>query len=174
MKRLFTTLLFTLAAMAAFAQNEPDEQMKQKFFDAKIREIAYHLQLTDQQKADFTPIYQKYNDEMHEAVGRPEKPGERPEKADQAPSAEEAAKHIKSRLENQQKALSIRLKYVDEFAKVLEPRQLGKLYDIEDQIQKKLRDRKDHGPRPEGEPGARPDGQRGQKPDGQRPPRGEK
>lgn len=168
MKRVFATLVLGIAALTAFAQNEPDEQMKQQFFDAKIREIAYHLQLTDQQKADFTPIYQKYSDEMHEVVGRPEKPTERPANAD------EAVAHIKSRLEHQQKALSVRLKYVDEFAKILEPRQLNKLYDVEDQIQKKLRDRKDHG-RPEGEP--RQDGQRGrhgQKPDGQQGPRGER
>lgn len=168
MKRLFTTILLSLAALAAFSQNDKGEEMKQKFFDAKVREIAYRLQLTDEQKAGFTPIYQKYNDEMHEAIGFPEKPSGRPD------NAEEALSHIKSRLEHQQQALSIRLKYVDEFAKVLEPRQVSRLYDVEDQIQKKLRDRKDHGPRPEGEADGQHGGQRGPKPDGQRPARSEK
>lgn len=172
MKRLFTTLVLALAALAAFAQNETDEQTKQKFFDVKVRVMASELRLTEQQQADFTPVYQKYSDEMHAAIGHLEKPAGRPEKTEEAPSDEDVAKWVKTRLENQQKGLSIRLKYVDEFAKVLEPRQLRRLYDVEDQIQKALRDRKGHGPRPDGEPGGQR-GQRGPKPNGPFGPRGE-
>ena len=139
MKRLFITLLIGLSAVTVFGQ-EKKEDMSQRFFDAKIKEFVYELDITDAQKPDFVAVYKRYNDEMRSVVGKPERPETRPE------TAEAAAAAVKSRLENQNKAQQIRIKYVDDFAKVLEPAQLMRLYDVEAQIQHKLMDRKNgHG-----------------------------
>ena len=127
--------------------------MSQRFFDAKIREFVYRLDIKDSQKADFVAVYQRYNDEVRATMGKKERPDKKPE------TAEAAAAAVKSRLENQNKAQDIRIKYVDEFAKVLTPEQLLRFYEVEAQIQHKLMDRK-NGPK---------DGDRGPKGNGRTP-----
>lgn len=142
MKRSLTTLLILFLSLAAFAQ-ETGENVSQRYFDAKIREFVYRLELSDRQKEQFIPIYKKYNEEMRESVG------ERPRRDVRPATAEEAAALEKARIERQQTAQSIRLKYVDTFATVLTPDQLGRLYQVESDIQKKLMGRKNkrHNPK---------------------------
>lgn len=135
MKRILITLIAGLSVLTAFGQEKKGEDMEQRFFDAKIREFVYILDIKDSQKPDFVAVYKRYNDEMRAAIGKKEKPLKRPE------TAEAAAAALKSRLENQNKAQEIRIKYVDDFAKVLEPGQLLRLYDVESQIQHKLMNR---------------------------------
>ena len=137
MKKIALTLLLMLPAFLAGAQDKKEE-INQDFFDAKLREYVYELNITDQQKPAFIEVLKRYDDEMHATMGKPEKPSEKPA------TSEDAAKRIKARLENQQKALAVRVKYVDEFAKVLNPDQLGRLFEVEGKIQKKLLERKNH------------------------------
>lgn len=136
MKRFLISLLIGFSALTAFGQ-EKSEAVNQRYFEAKIRELVYHLNLTDQQKEAFIPIYRRYNDEMRAVVGERKKPESRPG------TSEEAAAVTKARIDRQQQAQSIRMKYVDEFATVLEPDQLSRLYEVEGQIQRKLMNRKD-------------------------------
>lgn len=153
MKRILITLIAGLSVLTAFGHQKKGEDMEQRFFDAKIREFVYILDIKDSQKPDFVAVYKRYNDEMRAAIGKKEKPLKRPE------TAEAAAAALKSRLENQSKAQKIRIKYVDDFAKVLEPGQLMRLYNVEDKIQHKLMDRK-HGNKGQGKgkgKGPRPD-----------------
>lgn len=151
MKRLFLSILIAMMSFTAFCQ-EQEESVKQRFFDAKIREFVYRLELTDQQKEQFIPIYKRYNDEMKAAVV-----GNREKRPMPPATAEEAAALEKSRIERQQAAQAIRMKYVDEFATVLNPGQLSRLFEVESQIQRKLMNRKSgHGPgqgRGHGHPG---------------------
>ena len=140
MKRFLLTLLISLSAFAAFGQNQSGD-VNQRYFDAKIREFVYRLHLTDQQRDAFIPIYRRYNDEMRATVGERDRSDARP-----ANSADAAAA-AKARIERQQLAQSIRMKYVDEFAVVLDPDQLSRLYEVESQIQRKLMSRK-NGNRP--------------------------
>lgn len=140
MKRFFLSVLISLSAITVFGQ-EQEESLNQRFFDAKIREFVYRLELTDQQKAEFIPIYTRYNDEKRAAVG------EREERPNPPATIEEAAEFEKARLERQRTIQAIRIKYVDEFAKVLNADQLTQLYRVENQIQQNLSNRKDgHGP----------------------------
>lgn len=136
MKRLLISLLIGFSALTAFGQ-EKSEAVNQRYFEAKIRELVYHLNLTDQQKEAFIPIYRRYNDEMRAVVGERKKPESRPG------TSEEAAAVTKARIDRQQQAQSIRMKYVDAFATVLKPDQLSRLYEVEGQIQRKLMNRKD-------------------------------
>lgn len=136
MKRFLISLLIGFSALTAFGQ-EKSEAVNQRYFEAKIRELVYHLNLTDQQKEAFIPIYRRYNDEMRAVVGERKKPESRPG------TSEEAAAVTKARIDRQQQAQSIRMKYVDAFATVLKPDQLSRLYEVEGQIQRKLMNRKD-------------------------------
>ncbi|MGN0188519.1 MAG: Spy/CpxP family protein refolding chaperone [Candidatus Cryptobacteroides sp.] len=151
MKKIFLTILLCFSALAAFCQ-EKAEEVNQKYFDAKIREFVYRLELTDSQRDAFIPIYKQYSGEMRAAVGARQKDKERPA------TSEEAAARTKEHIERQQRAQAVRLKYVDEFAAVLKPGQLSRLYDVEDQIQRKLMNEKNKRkgkPGMPGMPGAR-------------------
>ena len=143
MKRFLISLLIGLSALTAFGQEKSDA-VNQRYFEAKIRELVYHLNLTDGQKEAFIPIYRRYNDEMRAVVGERKLPESRPG------TSEEAAAVAKARIERQQQAQSIRMKYVDEFATVLEPDQLNRLYEVEGQIQRKLMNRQNGNRRGEG------------------------
>ena len=147
MKRFLLSILISLTAFSAFAQ-EPEASVNERYFEAKIREFVYQLRLTDEQKAQFVPLYKRYNDEMRASLGEPERPTAPPA------TAEEAAAWEKKRIKNQQTALEIRLKYVDEFAAVLDPNQLLRLFHIEGQILQKQMNRKgEHGHGPGHHPG---------------------
>ena len=152
MKRIVFTLGIAMMAIAAYGQDNNEKPVNDRFLDAKIREYVYQLELSDEQKAQFVPIYKRYSEEMHSNMQR-----------------------------HGQKAQAVRLKYVDEFATVLEPKQLLKLFEIENGIQQKVMMRKggqhqggqyQGGQRPQWG-GQRPDG--GQRPQGgERPQRGQR
>lgn len=143
MKKILLTLFIGLSAIVAFGQEHSDK-VNQRYFEAKIREFVYRLNLTDQQRDAFIPIYKRYNEEIRTAVGERETPQSHPATPD------EAATLAKARIERQQMAQTIRMKYVDEFAAVLTPDQMDRLYQVESQIQRKLLSRKNghrHGPK---------------------------
>lgn len=158
MKRMLIPIILCLSSLTAICQEKATE-VNNRFFEAKIREFVYRLELTDKQRDEFIPIYKRYSDEMHEAVG------ERQRDHEKAATSEEAAAMAKEHIERQQKAQAVRMKYVDEFAQVLTPSQLGRLFEVENQIQRKLLNYKRGGQKPDarrgqaGKPGA-PNGRR--------------
>lgn len=165
MKRLILPLLMMLFAVTALAQENKKEDLHQKFFDAKIREFVYQLELTDAQKADFVAVYKRYDEELKACHGEHKKPQQ------PAQNDEDAATRVKEHLQMQQKMTDVRLKYVDEFAKVLEPKQLARLFKVEQDMQQKLMHRQgQHHPGGPAAPGGG-HGQHGQWPgkNGQRP-----
>ncbi len=141
MKQMIITVLFALSAMTATAQEQKSNEINEKYFDAKVSELVYRLDMNDEQKAKFVPIYRKYNEEMRNIMGTriKQKPTER-----KKPTEEEKLARTKKRMERQQQAQAIRLKYLDEFSKVLTAKQVNKFYEVENKIQKKLMDRKNH------------------------------
>lgn len=162
MKRMLIPILLCLVSLPAICQ-EKAEDVNNRFFDAKIREFVYRLELTDNQRDAFIPIYKRYSDEMRAAVG------ERQQEREKAATSEEAAARAKEHIERQQRAQSIRLKYVDEFAAVLNPSQLGRLFEVENQIQRKLLSYKRGGQKPDGRPGQSGQSGRPGAPKGRRP-----
>lgn len=162
MKRILIPILLCLSSLTAICQEKADD-VNDRFFEAKIREFVYRLELTDSQRDAFIPIYKRYSDEMRAAVG------ERQQDRVKAATSEEAAARAKEHIERQQRAQSVRLKYVDEFASVLSPSQLGRLFEVENQIQRKLMSYKKGGQKPDGRPGK--PGQSGKPgtPNGRRP-----
>ena len=146
------TMLLAIVAMTATAQDKKGDEIHEKFFDARVRELVYRLDMTDDQKAKFTPIYKRYCEEMRGLMGmkgmkgmkemkemKEKQKGEKKQLTD-----EEKLARIKKRMERQQQAQAIRLKYLDEFATVLSAHQVNKFFDVEGKMQKKLMERKMH------------------------------
>lgn len=129
------TLLLALTVMTAAAQEKKEHQFNEKLFDAKVSELVYRLDMTDEQKAKFVPVYRKYNDEMRALWGNRKRPR-------QPMSDEERLAHTKQRMQHQQQAQAIRLKYMDSFSSILTAKQVNKFYEEEGKMQKKFMERK--------------------------------
>ena len=176
MKKSLFFIAMMLVAFTAYAQDKKDQDPKEKFFQARVKEMVFRLKITDEQKPEFEKVYKAYTEAVRQAVGAQErpvrKPGDRTQKdknqkssADQARperkklTKEEAIKIEKSKIERQQKLQEVKLQYIDEFAKVLEADQLVRLYSVENQIQQKLHSRQ-QGRGGQGMRGGRPNGPR--------------
>ncbi len=133
MKKLLLIIAVSLTALTASAQQT--RTFNERLYQAKLREMVYRLNITDEQKPKFDPVYRRYNEEMIAAWGERKKP-EPPQ------TSQEAAALAKRKMERQQRAQAIRMKYIDEFAKVLTPHQVNRLYEVEENIQRQLKARK--------------------------------
>lgn len=150
MKRFTLAILLCLASVAAMAQSTT---FNQRLFDAKMAEMAYRLKLTDKQVADFRPVYEQYNKDMIAAWGEP-----CTQSKTKPQTSNEASAQIKRRMERQQRAQEVRIRYTDRFATILNAEQLKQFFQVENGIQKRLHDRKaragrkgaGHGPRQQG------------------------
>ncbi len=152
MKQMILTLLLVVVTMTAAGQETKRDSVNQRFFDAKVRELVYRLQITDEQKAKFVPVYRNYNDEMRAAWGGGQfkgkkgnkKDGKKADKREQAQKATsaEVAKNEKLKIERQQRVQNVQMKYIDEFAKILDAKQMKRFFEVENKIQKKLMERR--------------------------------
>ena len=178
MKKSFILIAMLLVAFTAAAQEKKDQDPKERFFQARVKEMVYRLNITDEQKPEFVKVYRAYSAAMHEAIGqKPKREGmqrgeNRQKEGNQAKperrkiTMEEAVKLEKGKVERQQKAQAVKLQYIDEFAKVLKPEQLVRFFGVEQQIQQKLNSRQ-QGRKP-GMNGQRARGNRPQRPQGNR------
>ena len=132
------TMLLVIVAITAGAQEKKNENFAERMFEAKVREMTYRLELTDAQKEKFVPIYRQYNNEMRAAWGERRKPGK-------PANEQESLAATKAKMERQQRAQAVRIKYVDEFAKVLDAKQVKRFFEVENNMQKKMRQRKAEG-----------------------------
>ncbi|MBR1804621.1 MAG: Spy/CpxP family protein refolding chaperone [Muribaculaceae bacterium] len=137
MKKTITLLLMLVTMMSAAAQSQHSDDIKQRLKEVKVQELVYRLKITDQQKVKFMPIYERYSAEMYKVMGERQRTT-RPQ------TSEATAQEMKRRMERQQQGQAVRMKYIDEFAQVLTPEQLDKLYKAEDRIQQKLKARAHH------------------------------
>lgn len=133
MKRFVLAFVVGLMALTGMAQKAGS--FNERLFEAKVAEMTYRLKLTDKQVAEFRPIYEDYNKEMVASW-------KRPERRQQPVTSEEVAAQMKQRMERQQQAQAVRIKYADRFAKVLSAKQLEQFFKVENEIQKRLRARK--------------------------------
>ena len=66
MRQFMITLLLMLAVTAS-AQDSA--KINERYFQAKVRELALRLEMTDIQKLRFVPIYRRYSEEMRAVAG---------------------------------------------------------------------------------------------------------
>ena len=132
MKQFIITILVMLTVTAS-AQDSV--KINERYFQAKVSELALRLEMTDSQKSRFIPIYRRYSEEMRAVVvikQRPSKPL----------TDKERLELTKRKMRRQQQAQTIRMRYVDEFSTVLSASQVSRFYEVESEIQKKLMQRR--------------------------------
>lgn len=129
MRHIMMTMVLMLVSMTASAQNV--QKLNERYFQAKVREMTMRLGMTHEQKAKFVPLYRQYNEEMRAIVGTRQKPRK-------PMSDDERLAMMKRKMERQQQAQSIRMRYVDKFAKILTSEQVARFFEVENEIQQKL------------------------------------
>ena len=130
---LFTLMLIGLTSAATGSNNG---FLNERLYKAKVRELVYRLHITADQQKKFEPIYRSYCEEMSALWAerkRPIKPS----------TSSDAAAIAKRKMEMQQRAQGIRMKYIDKLATVLNAEQVDRFFEVESIIQKKLKEKHD-------------------------------
>lgn len=130
---LFTLMLIGLTSAATGSNNS---SLNERLYKAKVRELVYRLHITADQQKKFEPIYRSYCEEMSALWAerkRPIKPS----------TSSDAAAIAKRKMEMQQRAQGIRMKYIDKLATVLNAEQVDRFFEVESIIQKKLKEKHD-------------------------------
>ena len=133
---LFITMVMALVTLSSMASDNTAHSLNERFYQAKLREMVYRLHITTEQQKKFEPMYRAYCEEMT-ALWNDRKKPIKPN------TSTDAAAMAKRKMEMQQRAQGIRMKYVDKFATVLNARQIGRFFDVESAIQKKLKERRE-------------------------------
>ena len=131
--RQFVITLLLMLAVSASAQDAV--KINERYFQAKVNELALRLEMTEIQKKKFVNIYRRYSEEMRAAVGVKQRPT-------QPLTDEERLEMTRRKMQRQQQAQAIRLRYVDEFSTVLSASQVSRFFEVENDIQKKLLQRR--------------------------------
>lgn len=134
MRRIIIIIVITLVGLTATAQ--AGSSLNERLYKAKVRELVYRLHITPTQQKKFEPIYHDYCEEMTALWNerkRPIKPS----------TSTDAAAKAKRKMEMQQRAQGIRMKYIDRLATVLNANQVDRFFEVESIIQKKLKQRHD-------------------------------
>lgn len=122
-------MMLMLVSLITSAQDVA--KLNERYFQAKVRELVIRLEITDAQKTKFIPLYRQYSEEMRATVGQRQIPAG-------SLSDKERLALTKRRLERQQQAQTIRLRYIDKFSTILTAQQVSRFFDVESEIQKKL------------------------------------
>lgn len=129
-------MVVMLIGLTSMANDNSNGSLNERLYKAKVRELVYRLHITPDQQKKFEPIYRSYCDEMKELWAsrkRPIKPS----------TSNDAAAIAKRKMEMQQRAQGIRIKYIDRLATVLNAEQVDRFFEVESIIQKKLKEKHD-------------------------------
>lgn len=136
MKKIMILMVLVLIGLTATANEDNNNSLNERLYQAKVRELVYRLHITADQQKKFEPIYRSYCEEMSALWAsrkRPIKPS----------TSGDAAAMAKRKMEMQQQAQGIRMKYIDKLATVLNAEQVGRFFEVESIIQKKLKEKHD-------------------------------
>lgn len=127
MKHIFLFLSLILVSVCTMAQKN------EKNYEHRSEHISQILGLDDTTTAHFNAVYEKYRQEMRNARQTYAKVRGQKTKG-QAPvrlTDEQVRKNIENSFALSQNILDIRKKYYKEYLKILTPRQIERLYDLE-------------------------------------------
>ena len=136
MKKLMILFTLMLIGLTSAATGSNNGSLNERLYKAKVRELVYRLHITADQQKKFEPIYRSYCEEMSALWAerkRPIKPS----------TSSDAAAIAKRKMEMQQRAQGIRMKYIDKLATVLNAEQVDRFFEVESIIQKKLKEKHD-------------------------------
>lgn len=112
----------------------------EQFMARQTRYVASQLALDDAKTASFTKLYKQYLTEVKECQNQwRSQYRDKDRKEHKELTDAEITKRIEGRFAHSHKILDIREKYYNEFKKILNPRQIQKMYKAEKDIQKKVR-----------------------------------
>ena len=135
MKQFMILLIAVLVSLTAVASDGKSGSLNERFYQAKVRELTYRLHITTEQQKKFEPIYRAYCEEMTALWNERKKPVK-------PSTSTDAAAMAKRKMEMQQRAQGIRMKYIDKFATILNANQVNRFFEVESMIQKKLKERR--------------------------------
>ncbi|MBR7012725.1 MAG: hypothetical protein IKI10_07525 [Muribaculaceae bacterium] len=136
MKKIMIIMVLVLVSLSSAASDDSNGSLNERLYKAKVRELVYRLHITADQQKKFEPIYRSYCEEMSALWAsrkRPIKPS----------TSGDAAAIAKRKMEMQQQAQGIRMKYIDRLATVLNADQVDRFFEVESRIQKKLKEKHD-------------------------------
>ena len=136
MRRIIILTVLVLVGLTSAAKGDNNGSLNERLYKAKVRELVYRLHITADQQKKFEPIYRSYCEEMSALWAsrkRPIKPS----------TSGDAAAIAKRKMEMQQRAQGIRMKYIDKLATVLNAEQIDRFFEVESIIQKKLKEKHD-------------------------------
>ena len=129
-------MALVLMGLTSAATEGGNGSLNERLYQAKVRELVYRLHISADQQKKFEPIYRSYCEEMSALWAerkRPIKPS----------TSSDAAAIAKRKMEMQQWAQGIRMKYIDKLATVLNAQQVDRFFEVESIIQKKLKEKHD-------------------------------
>lgn len=151
MKQFYFLILLAVCLVAGATEANAEkkkrlpEEQAALIFNAKMKMMQEELKLTDEQTNQLIPLYRDYLRDLNE-VFRSRKYGHRAK----ATTSEEAAKIITDRLDVNERVIKLQKDYIVKFSKILNPDQTMRIFQVERQIQRKIRDEKKrrmHSPR---------------------------
>ena len=135
MKRITVIIVLAMLCLTTMASDD-SSALNERFYQAKLKELTSRLHITSSQMKKFEPMYRSYSQEMKALWADSKRPI--------APSTStDAAAMAKRKMEMQQRAQGIRMKYIDKFATVLNAGQIDRFFEVESIIQEKLKERRE-------------------------------
>lgn len=131
LKRIALHLIMLCCIMTCAAQNSRTRTFNQRLFDAKVAEISKCLNMSDETRKKFVPIYREYSEEMIQAWN------------ELVTTSTDETEQLKFSMRRQERSQAIRIKYTDRFATVLTPADIRRFYKVENEIQRRIRARKE-------------------------------
>ena len=145
MKKLFSIAIcaIMMAVCSTAVQAQPEKSKKQRMSREQLSEvqakrIAHELALDDATTQKLVKTFTDYQKEVW-ALGPRIKKGKKESMTDA-----EAEQAIKARMKRSQKILNLREKYYKEYSKFLTPKQIQRVYDLEEKGMKRLAKKHHH------------------------------
>lgn len=137
MKKIFT-ILGMIAASVLFnlAMAQPpqeDEASKEQKLTQNAYRIAEKLMLSDAQTEKFVPVYSAYKKDLNAVKEQYRQPKRNPEQKQEPLTDSEVDARIRADFAKSQAILDVRKAYYEKLLKVLSPKQIRKVYEIEKQ-----------------------------------------
>lgn len=137
-------LLVVLALPAAFAQDKDKAKMKEELQQFKIDFIAKEMNLSDKEKAEFTPLYKDYDEQRRQAGSEAWK-FERELKKNKNASEADYKKLAELQQKSREKDNEIVKKFDSRFESFLSAKQIYQMHQGEEKFFEKMKEmRKKH------------------------------
>ena len=124
-------MLFTSISVSAQSNNQ-QRMSREELAESQARHIAHELAFDEVTTQKFMTTYKAYQQELWALGPRLS----RSQSAQQ--TVAEAEQAIRQRMERSQKILDLREKYYEEYSKFLTPRQIERVYELEQQTMRRL------------------------------------